>query len=273
MQILRHAFNVIKHHKLLFSFIILLQLLFFSSLGASLYTYSQEVVGSLNAVSNYLNSQEWLKTNPTEENLRELGIPSTDPEFIASEREKMLIATQMFFLKAGEAYILFCGLAWLLSYRMMHKHSIKELLNVYGKFVVVSLPYLAALSLLLYSLAVMITGQFLTLNAAQTYLFVLPLFFVFFLLYFMPVSFALVPATPLKESVQQTLRIGIRKCLFLFSMYGGALLLIGGLAVGMLLVMERSFLLSVFFGVTVLICITLFRILLLAGISLPEKES
>jgi len=270
MQILHHAFSVVKQHKLLFSFIILLELFFFSSLGAFLYTYSQEVVGSLNAVSEYLNEQEWLKTNPTEENLRELGIPATDPEFIASEREKMLIATQMFFLKAGAAYVLFCGLAWLLSYRMMHKRSIKELLRVYGKIVMVSVPYLAALSLLLYSLAVMVTGQFLTLNAAQTYLFVLPLFFVFFLLYFMPVSLALIPAAPLKELVQQTLHRGMRRCLFLFGAYGSMLLSVVLLVFAMLASMEKAFLPSLLLGVLLLASIAFIRIVLIGG--LEEKD-
>jgi hypothetical protein len=264
---LSNAWLTLKNNTVFFIAIVFLELLFLISLGVILNAYSGEVVQSLNSISAYLGEQEWLKVDPTQENLRELAIPATDPGKIAAERGKMLEATQLFFLKGGVLFLLFCGMAWLLSYRMVHGHNLKELLKLYGKLLIVAVPYLTVLSLLLYSIVVMVTSQFFTLNASQTYLFVLPLFVAVLVLYFMPVSFALVPRIPLNEIVRGTLHHGIRRCVFLFVVYGAALLVFCSVAIAMLLLMEISFFISMLLGILLLAAIAFTRILLLVGLT------
>lgn len=268
--IIKSAFKRLKEHKISFTSIILLQLLFFSSMGIVLFTYSQSIVGPLQSINDNIMSQEWMQEMPTEENLKELNIPSTNVAAIEAEKRKMANATIKLYISIIAFFILFQGVAWALSYRIASKRSWKESAVDFGKFSVVALFALLALFILIHSAVILLTDQFFTPNASQTYLFMLPLFVAVLLSYFIPIAFALTGTAPLKEILQKTIQTGMRKCLFLFSFYGMYALTLIVLAIALTKSAGVSFPLSIVIGIMLLSCIAFSRIMLIQG--LHEKN-
>ncbi len=264
------AWHSIAKNKLFYSITIILQLIFVGILGMLLFSYSQSILEPLQNINENIMSQQWMQELPTQENLKDLNIPATDVAAIDKEKQKMEIATIKLYLSFISLFIAIGGIMWLLSYRVALNQSWKEGARSMLKFIVAALVGLTALSALINIAVILLAAQFFVPNAGQTFSFVLPLFVSMIILYFMPVSFALAATTPLKDLMQKTLQVGIRKCVFLFSFYGIVLSVVMGLAIALFKLANISFMASLAVSILMLAFLTFSRIVLIKG--LEEKS-
>jgi hypothetical protein len=272
MNLPKRSLSLVRKNLLLFVVIILLEFLFFVSASGALYTYSQAIVEPLKHINTYLTQQRWMQELPTEKNLQELNIPATDLGLIDAEKQKMLFATLRLYFSLSLLFIAFLGLVWACSYRIVHLFNAKEFLRSYGKFAAVAAIFLLVLFGLLHATIVLAARQFFLPDAAQTYFFMLPLFLGVMVLYFMPVAFALLPRSSLRNTVRETVQYGIRKCMFLFLLYGIVVVVVTVLAIAMFLLLEKSFVASLLLGLLLLAMIAYARIALIVGLTEHTKS-
>ncbi len=270
MPNLKTSFAQVRSHMWLFLAIAALQCVFFAVIAGLFFSYSQSIQSPLQSINDNIMSQRWMQEMPTEENLKDLNIPATDVAAIEEGKRQMEIATIKLYVSIVAFFVLFQGVSWALSYRIVGKQAWKETMKNFGRFSVVALFCLLAFFILIHSAIILLTKQFFTPNAAQTYLFMLPLFMAAILSYFIPIAFASVGHANLKDIVQRTIHAGIRKCLFMFSFYGAYVLTLSVIVIAMVKMTAVSFLLSVILGIALVSCIAFSRIVLIQNLN--EKD-
>src|SRR3989338_8865774 len=97
----RQSFLILRAHYGFFALLLLLELIFFCIAGIFLYQYASGLAESMEEFTSLINEQKWLGEEPTQENLADLNIPSTDIAGFQTQYEKMLKMTLSLFLKIG----------------------------------------------------------------------------------------------------------------------------------------------------------------------------
>jgi hypothetical protein len=265
----RKTIELARNRPVSFCSIIALQLLFFIALAILLFSYSQSIVEPLQNINDELMSQRWMNETPTTEKLQELNIPATDVKLIDDETHRMEVLTIKLYASIIALVMVLGSLIAALSYRITLGHPWKKIRGHMLRFSAVVFFGLSTLFLLVHSAIILFVKQFFTPNASQTYLFMLPLFVAAMLLYFVPIAFAIIPHTQLKDIVQKAFHAGIRKCAFLFSFYAIVTLVLSALLIGIIKAAGVSFVLAFFLGMIFLMGIAFARIVLIA--ELEEK--
>ena len=206
----RQSFLILRTHYGFFSLLLLLELIFFCIVGIFLYQYASGLAESMEEFTSLINEQKWLGEEPTQENLAELNIPSTDIAGFQTQYAKMLKMTLSLFLKIGIIFVLFRSLSVAISHYLLFPDKKKSLFAYLAKqFLVTSL--FAAGFFLLFSLALKSTTSQFVLGTTSSYAFAWPVIGIIVLLYFFPVACGLLGHVALRRLLHETQRIGTRK--------------------------------------------------------------
>ncbi|MBS3104888.1 hypothetical protein J4234_01380 [Candidatus Woesearchaeota archaeon] len=216
---LRESFSIIWKNKLLFLSLFILQIAFFVVFSAVNIKYQTKILENTKAITDYLSQQKLDEASATDAILQQKNILGDDPLMISENFDEIV---KNFRLYLGYVFILlifFISIAWAITYRLLKKTSLRQLTNIFLKNIVI----------LLFYLGLIFTFFFLLLNVSITQLaeqssmlfakYSTFLIVSIILAYFMFISIAIANHIKLKNIVQKTLSIGIRKAHYVLSVY------------------------------------------------------
>ena len=215
---LKESFAVIWKNKLIFLLLLVLQVLFFAVFSLVNVNYQMRILENAKAITDYISQQNIDEAAIAEKIMQQKSILGDDPLSIGRNFNELLKNFRIYLFYLFLLLLLFMSILWVLSHKLMDKNSKKMLKNL-SKIFVVLLFYIGAIFLFFYSLFNISIGD---IAAGSSKFFVKYLLFLavsVILLYFMFVSLALINKTELREIVQKTLVVGIKKIYYILPAY------------------------------------------------------
>lgn len=215
---LRESFISVWKNKSLFAFLFILQILFFSALSYLNYTYSTKIIESSQAIYEYLGRQNLDEASAADKILQQKNILGDDPLMISRNFNEIVKNFRIYAAYAFALLVIFLSVVWALSSRLIGKIDLKFKEIFFRNFVIL-LFYLGMVFLFFFSL---INISIIQLTTETSKLFAKYIVFIvasIILSYFMIVSLALASKTELKNIVQKTLLIGIKKVHYILAVY------------------------------------------------------
>lgn len=215
---LKQSFISIWKNKSLFVLLFVLQIAFFIIFSVINLTYQAKILGNIQAITSYLSQQKLDEASATDNLLQQKSLLGDDPLLISRNFNEMVKNFRLYLIYAFVLLITFISTAWAITHRLFHKFNSKQFAKNFFSIFVILLFYLGLIFLFFFSLLNISAVQLTT--PSQLLIKYVPFFiFSIILAYFMFVSLALVSKTGLKNIVQKTLSIGIRKIHYILAVY------------------------------------------------------
>ncbi len=268
---LKESFLLIQKNKLLFIFLCILQIIFFTIFSSLTFTYFPKIMNNVNEIVNYLNQQRLDEMSMTSNILQQKDILGEDPLSISRNFNEMLWNFRMYLIYLFIVFIVFISITWSLIHKMIYKNKFKSLIKIFIKIIIVSSIYLGLIFFLFISL-INVTLLDLAESTKLLTKLITFLFFSMLLLYFMFISISLLQNVKLRDVVQKTLFIGIKKIHYLFMVYFINIFLLA-LSIFLLLYSDENIFLLFLSIVLLISTIVLGRIFLVTVVEkLNEKQ-
>lgn len=215
---LKQSFLSIWKNKSLFVLLLILQIVFFIIFSVMNLTYQAKILANIQSITSYLSQQKLDEASATDNLLQQKNLLGEDPLLISRNFKEMVNNFRAYLIYIFTLLIVFISTAWALTHRLFQKFNSKQFAKIFFKIFVVLLFYLGLIFLFFFSLLNISVVQLAT--PSQLLLKYVP-FFIFsvILAYFMFVSLSLSHYTELKNIVQKTLSIGIRKIHYILAVY------------------------------------------------------
>ncbi|MBI3035215.1 hypothetical protein HYY71_02740 [Candidatus Woesearchaeota archaeon] len=223
---LKESFSAIWKNKALFALLFVLQIVFFAVFSFINVVYQTRIMESAKAITEYLSRQQLDEPSVADNLLQQKSILGDDPLMISRNFSDIVRNFKFYLFYIFLLLIFFISMAWSITHRLIGKISFRLLIRVFLRNFIVLLFYLG-----------LILGFFLSLlnisfiqmadDASKLFAKYIPfLIFSAILAYFMFVSLALAARTELKNIVQRTLMVGIRKIHYVLAVYSINILLL-----------------------------------------------
>lgn len=222
---LRQSFSLIWSNKSLFFLIFVLQIIFFIILSSINYAYGTRMIEKEKAIEDYINQLKLDEASVTSNILQQKSILGDDPLSISRNFNEILRNFKLYLVYTFLLLIFFVSLNWAITNKLLYKTNSKHLIKNFIKNLVISSFYIGLIFAFFFSLFnVSLSG--LTVETTKLFANYLPfLLFSIVLVYFMYVSLSLSHGFELKNIVQKTLTLGIKKAHYIFAVYSINLLL------------------------------------------------
>ena len=216
---LKESLALIWKNKLLFFLLLALQAGFFAAMFQISYTYVPKMIESQRAIDEYLSNLRLDEESVASSIFEQKSILGDDPLLISRNFNDIVKNLRIYLAWIFALLIFFTSAAWAMSHKIIYKTSINQLTRNFLKIFVISLAYLGLVFAFFYSLLnISIAGA--ADESAKLLTKYVP-FFVFSLIlaYFMLVSAALAHKTELKNILQRTLIIGVKKMHYILGVF------------------------------------------------------
>lgn len=216
---LRESFRQIWKNKLLVFLLVILQIFFFVIFSVVSVYYQTKIVGHTNSIFEYLSKQKLDEASVTENILQQQNVLEDDPLSISRNFHEIVKNFRYYLVYTFVLLIFFLSLSWSITNKIIHKNNHRRLLKYFSKILIILLFYLGLIfSFFFYLLN--ISFMDIGVDAAKLFTRYIPfLIFSIVLTYFMFVSIPLLGNTELKNIVQRTLSVGIKKAHYILSVY------------------------------------------------------
>ena len=224
---LKESLALIWKNKFLFVSLFVLQILFFIIFSVINYDYQTKILENAKAITDYLSNQKLDEAAVTSNLLQQKNILGDDPLMISRNFNEILKNFRIYLIYIFILLILFISISWTLSSKIINKLNFKQLINNFLKNLIILLFYLGLIFGFFFSLLNISITQL-----AQQSSMIFIKYFIFLiisiiLVYFMFISISLINHIELKNIVQKTLSIGIRRAHYILSVYFINTLLLG----------------------------------------------
>lgn len=210
---------MIWKNKSLFLLLFILQILFFAASFFVTYKYMPKIVGSAKSIALYLDEQKLDEASVASNILNQKSILGDDPLSISRNFNEIVRNFRIYFIYIFLLLAVFGSTAWTMTNKIIRKTNLKQLIKIFLKTSVVLLFYLGLIFSFFFSLLNIPLIE-VAAEASKLYTKYIPfLFFSAVLSYFMLVSLSLLHGTELRNIVQKTLAIGIKKFHYVLSAY------------------------------------------------------
>ncbi len=216
---LKESFTQIFKNKSLFLLLIILQIIFFIFLSLISSIYIPKIQQNAKLMYDYLNQQKLDEISVTQNILQQKNILGDDPLSLSRYFSEIIKNFRIYLAYIFILSVVFISAIWAASHKLIHKHSYQKSLNNFSKIFIIVFFYLGLMFLFFFSLLNISFTE-----AALNMTMVLGKYLLFFfasiiLLYFMFISISLADKIELRDIVQKTLGIGIRKIHYLLTIY------------------------------------------------------
>ncbi|MBI2101694.1 hypothetical protein HYT53_03700 [Candidatus Woesearchaeota archaeon] len=216
---LKESFALVWKNKLMFFLMLALQAGFFAAMFQISYIYVPKMIESQRAIDEYLSSLRLDEESVASSILEQKSILGDDPLLISRNFNEIVKNFRIYLVYIFILPILFMSIEWAVVHKVIHKTSLNQLTRNFLKIFVISLAYLGLVFIFFYSLLnIPITG-IAEVSAKLLTKYVPFLILSIILAYFMLVSIALAQKTELKNVIQRTLIIGIKKIHYILAVY------------------------------------------------------
>lgn len=238
---LKESFSLIWKNKSLFALLFALQITFFAIFFSISLTYQTRILESAKAITNYtdyLSQQKLDDVSVASSILQQKNILGDDPLSISRNFKDMVKNFRLYLISIFIFLVIFMSISWMITIRMIYgkiygkkflcdmrvsefANSLahKLLTKIFFKMFVILLFYLGLIFLFFFSLfSISLTG--IGAESAELFTKYVPfLIFSIALAYFMFISLSLSHNTELKNIVQKTLSIGLKKAYYILAVY------------------------------------------------------
>lgn len=224
---LKESFISIWKNKSLFFLLFLIQIIFFIILAALSYHYQSKIIESSNAIFDYVSKQKLDDATVAQNVLQQKNLLGDDPLSISRNFRDIVRNFRIYLAYVFIFLTIFLSVSWTLTNRLINKPNFKKLVKHLSKSLIILLFYLGLIFAFFYSLLGISITQIASESAQLVSKFVPFLIFSIVLIYFMFVSLSLLKNTELKNIIQRTLSVGIRKAHYIIAVYLVIIILLG----------------------------------------------
>jgi len=219
IESLKESLSLAWKNKSLFILLFILQIAFLIVFSFVNLAYQTKILEKAMAITDYMSQQKLDEATVASSMLQQKNILGDDPLSISRNFNEILKTFRLYLAYVFLLLIVFTAVSWVVTNSLINKNSFIGLTKNFFKIFVVVLFYLGLIFLFYFSLlnisliGIAAQGPKLLANYA--------IFSIFstILVYFMFVSLSLTHNTELKNIVQETLRIGIKKPHYIAAVY------------------------------------------------------
>ena len=239
---LKESFSLIWRNKSLFVLLCILQIAFFVVLVLLSSIYFTKMIENAKAMSDYIASQKLDDISVSSNILQKKSLLGDDPLAISRNFNEMVKNFKIYLIYIFVLLIIFTSINWTITYRLIKKSHFRDLIKIFSKILIASLLYLG-LVFLFFFLLFDISFTQISIEGAKLFSKYIPfLIFSAILAYFMFISLSLASSAELKNIIQKTLRIGLKKAHYIFVVYFINIFLFVFLSSLMYYFLEKNFL-------------------------------
>lgn len=214
---LKQSFSSIWRNKSLFILLFILQIVFFFAFAQINLTFQTRILKSAQAIEDYISQQKLDEPSVSSNIFQQKSILGDDPLSISRNFNEIMRNFRIYLAYLFILLVSFTSIAWALTYKLAYKIKLKQLAKDFLKISAVLLPNLSLIFIFLFLLFNISLANAENIKIFNRYI---PLLiFSAVLTYFMFISLSLLRNTELKNIVQKTLSIGIKKAHYIFLIY------------------------------------------------------
>src|SRR3989338_6600182 len=216
---LKESFSLIWRNKSLFALLLALQIIFFAAFSIISYNYVPKMVESQKAIEEYLSSLKFDDVSVAANIQQQKNILGDDPLLISRNFNEIVKNFRLYLIYIFLLLIFFISMSWAITCKIIKKISFKGLTTIFLKNLAVALLYLGLIFIFFFSLLNIPLSGVAAESSKLLTKYVPFLVFSIILSYFMFVSISLLHNTELKDIVQKTLMVGIKKGHYILAVY------------------------------------------------------
>jgi len=216
---LKESFAAIWSNKSLFFLLVAIQIIFFVSLFFLSSFYFTKILFHSKEISDYISLLKLDDVSVAANVLEQKNLLGEDPLLISRNFSEIVKNFKLYLFYTFILLILFMSMLWSITLRLIYKDKFRQLLRIFSRNFIVALFYLGMIFLFFYSI---LNVSLFELAAEGIGLFKKYIPFLILspiLIYFMFISISLVHKVELKNIVQKTLSIGIKKIHYILAAY------------------------------------------------------
>ena len=215
---MKQSFHAIWKNKSLFILLLFLEIFFFGIFFYINMNYQTKILESAKTISDYLSKQKLDDASVATNVIQQKNVLGDDPLLISREFNSMKNNFMHYLALSFALFVFFLSAGWALTGYMIYKSSFKKLIHDFLKNIVilcVNLGLIFGFLFLLFDIPLSEAAE-----ASNVFSKFVPfLIFSMILIYFMFISLSLSFKLDLKNIVQRTLSIGIRKIHYVLLVY------------------------------------------------------
>ena len=216
---LKKSFVDIWRNKSLFLLLFILQVIFFASLFLLSNNYIPKMMESAKAIQDYLSNLNFDENAITSGIMERRNPLGDDPLSISRNFNDILVNFRLYIISLFVLILLFISISWSITHKLIHKLNLRQFTRYFFKILTVSFFYLILIFSFFFSLFNISLAD-ITIESAKLFSKYIPfLIFSIVLAYFMFISLSLLHKAELRNIVQKTLTIGIKKIHYVFLLY------------------------------------------------------
>ena len=238
---LKESFAAIWKNKSLFLLLLILQVAFFSAFLFLSQAYLIKILENAKAISDYMSRQKLDDVSVASGILQQKDILGDDPLSISRNFSEMAGNLRTYLIYVFILLAIMASINWTLPNKLIHKSGLRQLFKLFLKNLAVVSLYLAFIFSFFFSLFSISITEAAAQSSKLLAKYVPFLIFSIVLIYFMFVSLSLLSNTELKNIVQRTLAIGIKRMHYIFAAYSINMLLLAIPLILLYYLAENSF--------------------------------
>lgn len=232
---LKESLTKIWQNKFLFVLLFIFQIIFFVIFSAISLNYQTKILERAKAISDYVSQQQLDEASASSNILQKKGVFGDDPLSIGRNLNDIKRNFRIYLIFTFILLVIFMSLSWAITACIASKKTYekkissgmrvgkslihKPLAKIFFKNIAILLIYLGMIFSFFFSL-LNISVIDAAAEGAKIFMKYVPfLIFSMALAYFMFISISLSQNTPLKNIMQKTLSIGVRKCHYVLAAY------------------------------------------------------
>ena len=216
---LKQSFAAIWRKKSMLLLLSVLQILFFMIFITVSNVYIPKIIEHAKAISDYLTEQKLDDITITENILHQQNILGDDPLSISRNFNAIVSDFRIYLVAIFVLLSVFLSLIWTLTMKIKYKLNKKQFNNYFFKTLCTSIIYLGLIFWLFYSILNISFSQAAFEGAKLFGKYIIFFVFSIVLAYFMFISISLLHKIGLKDVVQMTLTIGLKKIHYILGIY------------------------------------------------------
>lgn len=216
---LKDSFKSFWKNKILFLFLFILQIIFFSLFLLVNYHYQSKIIESSNAIFGYLSAQKMDELSIADNLLQQKSILGDDPLIISRNFNEIIRNFRLYAIWIFALLVVFSSFSWTLTNKFSKNLNLEQLSSIFFRNLAVLLFYLGLIFLFLFSLLNISIMQLTTESSPFFAKLMVFIIISIILSYFMLVSLSLAGKFDLKNIVQKTLVVGIKKIHYVLAAY------------------------------------------------------
>ena len=222
---LNDSFSLIWRNKAWILALVLIQIGFFAAVFMVSNAYLPKVLENAQSMSAYISAQNFDEAAMTERVLQQKDILGDDPAALTKYFDGVVENFRVYLVYIFVFILIFSSLLWSITHKITDKLSLRQLTRNFYSIFIILLFYLGLIFLFFY-LLLNISFSEAVLQGSKIFIKYVPfLIFSAILAYFMFISLALSHKGELKQAVQKTLTVGIKKAHYILAVYSINLLL------------------------------------------------